>query len=1018
MAMQVLKIMLILERRCQHHIVLPLWSSISSTYKSSDDKAVDDKPKDDTEYEASDAVDTLGKEFKQGCMDQRGATKDDSTNNFNTVSNPVNVASTSGTFSDGGPTSPHPDAFIPANTLLHVDQDDSQIPDLEDTAELRSNGIFNNAYDDDLDVFTSLVQSVGVEADFNNMESSTVVSPIPTHRVYKDHPKDQILGAPKSIVQTRGMVKKSSGAHAFMEPKKVAQYLDDESWIEAMQEELLNKKDERGIVVRNKARLPLHHTWDLLSTKLMLKVPLYGTIKEEVYVSQPFGFIDPQFLNKVYKVEKALYGLHQASKPGLQVKQSKEGIFISQDKYVAKILKKFDFSSVKIASTPIKTHKPLVKDEEDVDVDVYLNRSMIRSLMYLTASRPDIMFAVGACSRDYPFDLEAYSDSDYVGANLDRKSTTGEYVAAANCYGQGNNGDKLVSAAGFSAAGFGLYYWHNLVLPSEKLVLAGKVSVAGLLLEKAATTASLDAQQDSSNISKTQSKATLNEPTPQGEGLGSGLRRQEPMGGAIAQVRPEGASIQSIDPHLSTSHTVRSGEDRMEHEIELMNPVPQQPHDSPLSRGHTPGSDEGSMTLKELTDLCTTLLQQVLDMENVKTTQDADTEMIVEDKGNGEKGGSTAKTVSTAMPYISAARPEVKTVEPKTPPTTIILFDDEDVTIADTLVKMKNHIAKEKGIAFKGVDDSARPIRSITTLQPLPTIDPKDKDLDEEARTKRERQEEASKAALAEMYDKVQAQIDDDHELAARLTYEEQEKYIVEERSKLLVKFFERRKKQLAKERAEAIRSKPPTKTQLRYLMMTYLKNTGSKEDEKIGSRKKRAASSSSKQKSPKKLKVNDQEYEDSDNKFRKCLKMVPDDDKAIDYETLDVKSLIVDCESQVLKTNEAGDVHVYKLVRLDGSYRHFLTFSRMLEVLDRKDVLDLHKIIIERFLANDPEEKRYPLTKEILEKMLSSRLEAETESTLALDLINGKRKIRKRTKSEQNRTKTGSVEKPGNVKA
>ncbi|GKC81588.1 hypothetical protein Tco_1137305, partial [Tanacetum coccineum] len=132
------------------------------------------------------------------------------------------------------------------------------------------------------------------------------------------------------------------------------------------------------------------------------------------------------------------------------------------DKYVAEILKKFDFASVKTASTPIETQKSLTKDEEAVDMDVHLYRSMIGSLMYLTASRPNIMFAVCACFRFqvtpktshlnavkrifryqkgkpklglwYPrvssFDLEAYSDSDYSGANLDRKSTTG--VSAAS----------------------------------------------------------------------------------------------------------------------------------------------------------------------------------------------------------------------------------------------------------------------------------------------------------------------------------------------------------------------------------------------------------------------------------------------------------------------------------------------------------------------------------------------------------------------------------------------------------
>ncbi|GKA16055.1 hypothetical protein Tco_0695802 [Tanacetum coccineum] len=180
---------------------------------------------------------------------------------------------------------------------------------------------------------------------------------------------------------------------------------------------------------------------------------------------------------------------------GLQVKQNKEGIFISQDKYVAEILKKFDLVHVKAAITPMETKLPLTKDEEAFDVDVHLYRSMIGSLMYLTASRPDIMYAVCVCSRfqvtpktshlnavkrifkylkgkpnlglwyprESPLDLEAFSDSDYGGSNLDRKSTTGgcqflgqrliswqckkqtivatstteaEYVAAANCCGQ------------------------------------------------------------------------------------------------------------------------------------------------------------------------------------------------------------------------------------------------------------------------------------------------------------------------------------------------------------------------------------------------------------------------------------------------------------------------------------------------------------------------------------------------------------------------------------------------------
>ncbi|GKF84816.1 hypothetical protein Tco_0249714, partial [Tanacetum coccineum] len=109
-------------------------------------------------------------------------------------------------------------------------------------------------------------------------------------------------------------------------------------------------------------------------------------------------------------VIKAVYGLHQAPRAWYgtlssflmengfrRVKQQPDGIFISQDKYIADILKKFEFLSIRIATTLIKSNKPLVKDEDGVDVHVY--RSMIGSLMSLTASRLDIMFAVCACAR-------------------------------------------------------------------------------------------------------------------------------------------------------------------------------------------------------------------------------------------------------------------------------------------------------------------------------------------------------------------------------------------------------------------------------------------------------------------------------------------------------------------------------------------------------------------------------------------------------------------------------------------
>ncbi|GKB25411.1 putative ribonuclease H-like domain-containing protein, partial [Tanacetum coccineum] len=258
-------------------------------------------------------------------------------------------------------------------------------------------------------VYSDDDEEVGAEADINNLATNVPVSPILTIRVHKDQPLEQIIRDIHLAPQTRRMTKNVA---EHVEPKKM----------------------------------------DVKSAFL------YGTIEEEVYVCQPPGFEDPQFPDKVYKGEKALYGLHQAPRVwstkkslcvefkqimhkrfqissmgeltfflGLQVKQRDDGILISQDKYVADILKKFDFATLKTTSTLIETNKAFFKDEEGEDVDVHLYRSMIGSLMYLIASRPDIMFAIYACERDSPFDLEAFSDSDYAGASLDRKSTTGVY---------------------------------------------------------------------------------------------------------------------------------------------------------------------------------------------------------------------------------------------------------------------------------------------------------------------------------------------------------------------------------------------------------------------------------------------------------------------------------------------------------------------------------------------------------------------------------------------------------------
>nr|GEX01304.1 putative ribonuclease H-like domain-containing protein [Tanacetum cinerariifolium] len=242
-------------------------------------------------------------------------------------------------------------------------------------------------------------EDVGAEDDFTNLKTTITVSPIPTTRVHKDHHEEGI-----DYKEVFTPVARIEAIRLFL---AYASFM--------------------GFMV---------YQMDVKSTFL------YGTIKEEVYVYQPLGFEDPDYPDMVYKVVKALYGLHQAPRAwyetlanyllendfqrgkidqtlfikrqkaeilrkfgeptfflGLQVKQKPDGIFISQDKYVAEILKKFGLTDGKSASTPIDTKKPLFKDPNGEDVDVYTYRSMISSLMYLTSSRPDIILIAWQCKK-------------------------------------------------------------------------------------------------------------------------------------------------------------------------------------------------------------------------------------------------------------------------------------------------------------------------------------------------------------------------------------------------------------------------------------------------------------------------------------------------------------------------------------------------------------------------------------------------------------------------------------------
>ncbi|GJT83816.1 putative ribonuclease H-like domain-containing protein [Tanacetum coccineum] len=372
---------------------VPYWHSYSSTNTSSsksDEKRRSPREEEQVflddlarlqrqEKEANEEAEALIRNHEQDtekAVTQAEAEKTSSTNVISTVSTTAKASGTNfvNTVSIPVGTASANEGLSLSNTT-NSQEDDYEIPPLEDIHEDATDGIFTHAsYDDE-----------GAVADFTNLETIVNVSPIPTSRVHPSHPSTLILGDPTSAVQTRSKVNKSSEAHAFVsyvqkqrrtnhkdfhhclfacflsqhEPKKISEALEDESWVDAMQEELLqfeiqkvwilvdlpygkkaigtkwvyrNKKDERGVVVRNKARLVAQgHRQEegidydevfapvarLEAIRIFLAYAsymgfivyqmdvksafLYGKIDEEVYVSQPPGFQDPKSPQKVDK---------------------------------------------------------------------------------------------------------------------------------------------------------------------------------------------------------------------------------------------------------------------------------------------------------------------------------------------------------------------------------------------------------------------------------------------------------------------------------------------------------------------------------------------------------------------------------------------------------------------------------------------------------------------------------------------------------------------------------------------
>ncbi|GJT84855.1 putative ribonuclease H-like domain-containing protein [Tanacetum coccineum] len=772
------------------------------------------------------------------------------------------------------------------------DQDNSEIPALKDIYRNPTDGIFtNSSYDDE-----------GAVADFTNLETVVNVSPIPTSRINSIHPSTLILGDPQSAVQTRSKVTKSSGAHAFVsyiqkqrrnnhkdfqhclfacflsqnEPKKISEALEDESWVDAMQEELLqfkiqkvwilvdlpygkkaigtkwvyrNKKDERGVVVRNKARLVAQgHRQEegidydevfapvarIEAIRIFLAFASYmGFIVYQMDVKSAFlyGKIDEE----LPEPDDIILGLHKKSWCdefealmksrfqmssmgeltfflGLQVKQKEDGIFISQDKYVAEILKKFDFANV----TPKSSHLSAVKR-----IFRYLKGKPKLGLWYPRVSS---------------FDLESYSDSDYAGANLDRKSTIGAAVGKF-C----GNQNQMLGTMGSIHESTKIYIDNELHIG----IVKNTVSVLGLrgfreslrrvidgteALLLPLIVHSLVGHKDEGVPSERQSEA---QHTPSS-------RPSEPH---TSEYSAEPHPDSSLLGHICERRKSPKGEPSV-HRDPLFHDIPE----DTLDHMETENAQVVGRT-REIMGEEKEIDENILSTEDVLSTAQAkvstDKEKISTDRPIVSTNGSKVsinRQIKGIDEQIESTDEQRKGTEDHTEegsatqdtqtPTTTIFGDDE--TIAKVLLNMSQAKAvsreKKKGVDQNGKRKKKEDDESESESDGIPEAEKKFKQLESDEEMARKIQEEwegeeernilteekATNEALIRNYDDIKARIEADRMLAEKLQEEEREQFTIEERAKFLHDTIAAQRKFLAQQRSEDIRNIPPSKNQLK----------------------------------------------------------------------------------------------------------------------------------------------------------------------------------------------------------
>nr|GEW27520.1 putative ribonuclease H-like domain-containing protein [Tanacetum cinerariifolium] len=975
------------------HFVLPIWSAYSTTevlekLKRQENKANDAARKEAT-HENQDA-------------------NTNSTNLLNAVSTPISTASPLIALSDDEPSYP----------------DDPSLPHLEDIYVSPSEGIFTDSSSDDEGVTRSKVHK--------NYEAHALVSYIKKQQ--KNNHKDFQHCLFACFL-------------AQIEPKKISQALEDESWVDAMQEELLqfkihkvwilvdlpfrkkaigtkwvykNIKDERRVVVRNKACLVTQghrqevgiyydkvfapmarieyiriflafasYTRFIVYQMDVKSAFLYGTIDEEVYVTQPPGFEDPKFTNKVYKIVKALYGLHQAPRAwyatlstflensGYRRGSIDKTLFIKQDKkdimlvqvYVDDII----FSStkkswcdvfeelmknrVKSASTPIETQKPLVKDEEDADVDIQVtpktsHLQAIKKIFRYFKGQPKLGLWYPNIST---FDLEAYSDSDYAGANLDRKSTTG----------------------GCQFLGRRLILWQC----KKQTIMATSTTEAEYV---AAAHCVNTPRCDEDSLELKELMVFFVPICVEKDGVGVNAANEE-LGQAQDDV--------SIPTEPSTSKPHKKHKSKKQQPIA---PKVSSPEPSPEQQLPSPSNDpiptaKDSVKLQELIDFYTRLSNKVLDLESkvidIKSYFTDKIEKLEEKVHKLEEENRILKEKSFKSAKIDILRLRYTKHSEK-------VFSMHDID-AEEAAEVKEVL--EVVTTAKFITEVVTTAEPTTTAAQVPKVsaprrkrgvviqDPEETTSSVIVHTEVQSKDKGKGILIKEPKPlKGQAQINQDEVFARQLEAELNANInwndVMEQ-----VKTSERQNNAVM--RYQALKRKPLTEAQARKNMMIYLKNM---------------------HEIAKKHRM-DEEAEE----LKGHLQIVSNDDDDVYTEATPLASKVHVVDYQIHHENNKP---YYKIIRVDRSHKLFLSFITLLKNFDREDLETLWKLVKERFETTEPKNfsddfflnilkimfekpnikanmfllvKKYPLTHFTLEQMLNNvRLKGEEESEISLELL------------------------------